>query len=599
MTFPYGSSVIVHPGMDADIPAIDARVTTPGEPGRTGDGSHQAALAHAWYSLGYGEQWRDERINHDTALTYSAVWACVRVIAQSLAGVGWHAFERSEDGRSKLPIEDDVAWTLDLQANTETSAFDWRQVMLKDALTWGNGYAEIERTMGGRMMWLWRLSPDRVTPIRDEDGSLWYEVKNHGKPTSYINPFNMFHLKGLGPDGVVGWSVIEMARKSIQLGLHEERFGLQAFGKGTMPSGIIKIPRNMNDIQRKEYRRSFEEVYSGAANAHRVVVLSDGVEFEKMTIPNDDAQFLESRRFQVSEICRWYGVPPHKLADLERATFSNIEEQERAFVTDCLLAWARRLESEADIKLYSNVRRGKRYTRLNLDSLMRGNSTTQTATVAQKVNGAILTPNEGRAFFDLNPVPEGDVLLVQGAMIPLERAIEDPPAATPPAATPPDTGDGNDGSDDDSNDDGEGTRDGNAPQPSTASNDEIRRVFGGLLADAYSRLLRIDADKARRASAKGKLAEHAAEWYAPPSAVGRVYDLLCPTFDALALALGVPSSQAGLWATDAAARHTQRCYRDLKERGVDSVAKWESWPKELADTELGIILYHARGEATK
>jgi HK97 family phage portal protein len=417
----YGTSVIVAPGMDA---APLARVDEIDQPGSSREGARTAELAAAYETLGYGDAWRETRIDHETALTYSAVWGCVRVISQSLAGVGWHVFERSADGRSKLAIEDNERWLLDLQANPEMSAFDWRQVLLKDALTWGNGYAEIERTNAGRPAWLWRIAPARVAPVRDDSGRLWYEVDNgRGQTPSHLDPANVFHLKGLGPDGLVGYSVVQMARRTIQLGLQEEQWGCDVFGKGPMPGGVVKIPQKMNPEQRREFRRSFEEVYSGAAGRRRIIVLSDGVEFDPATLPNDDAQFLESRRFQVGEVCRFYGVPPHKLADLERATFSNIEEQEIAFVRDCLLPWARRLESEADLKLYSPVRRGRRFTRLCLDELQRGNATTQTETVAKKVASSIMTPNECREELGMNPRPGGDVLLAQGAMTTLDRVV--------------------------------------------------------------------------------------------------------------------------------------------------------------------------------
>lgn len=559
------SPIIVRPG----TPAVEARVTAPLDPGSS---AHQGALTVAYDMLGWGDAWREQRVNHDTAMTYSAVWGCVRVISQSLAGVGWHAYERKpDDPRFRLPIEDDVAWLLALQSNPEMSAFDWRQVMLKDALTRGNGYAEIERTNSGKPAWLWRLEPDRVEPVRDEAGSLWYKVENGpGREPSYLRPENVFHLKGLGPDGLVGWSVIAMARRSIELGLAEERFGTDFFSRGPMPGGVVTIPAKLNETQRKEFRRSFEEVYSGARNAHRVVVLSDGVTFSPADLPNDDAQFLESRTFQVGEICRWYGVPPHKLADLSRATFSNVEEQERGFVTDCLLPWARRLESEADIKLFGPVKRGRRFTRLNLDALMRGNSQTQTDTVTKKVSSGINTVNEGREYFDLNPIPGGDTPLIQGAMIPLVQAINPPDPPEPPVSDP--------------NKPNEPTDPPVKPDPAA-----VRRVFGAILTDAYSRLLRVDADKARRAANKGKLAEHLAEWYAVPAALERVDTVLRPIYQGLALAMDHEADRGGEWVTSAAMRHIVWCREQLEGAGVSAAEAWDNRPAEVAGAELEIF----------
>lgn len=531
-------SMTVHPGM------IEARTTAPADPSENGS-AHAGALAFAAWQLGYSDQWGEHYINHDSALTYSAVWACVRVIAESLSGVGWHCYERKpENKRFKFPIEEDVAWLLQLQANPETSAFDWRQVMLKDALTWGNGYSEIERTNSGKPLWLWQIHPSRVEVVRD-GSQLWYEVDNGpGERKSRLRPENVFHLKGISPDGIVGWSIVELARKSIQLGLQEERFGSDFFKRGIMPGGIVTIPGHTTAESRQEYRKSFERLYAGQSNQHRVVVVSDGITFTPATLPNTDAQFLESRTFQVQEICRWYGVPPHKLADLVRATFSNIEEQERAFVTDCLLPWARRLESEADIKLFGPVKRGRRFTRLNLDALMRGNSQTQTDTVTKKIAAGLLTLDEGREYFDMNPYENGlgETPLVQGAMMPLERVLEEPePAPAPGAPTEPQP----------------------EPEPAPAEPQDIRRVFGCLLIDVYSRLVHVDADKAKRAANKGKLAEHVEEWYAEPAAVERVKGLLLPTFHALAIAMRWPAAEADTAAESAAAWHVSKCKREL------------------------------------
>jgi len=558
-------SLTIHTGM----PTIQDRITSPGEPGTSHDGTKQGALAYAFWSLGLGDQWGEQNLTYESALTYSAVWACVRVISEALSGVGWHAFERRPDNpRFRFPVEDDTAWLLGVQANPETSAFDWRQVMLMYALTWGNGYAEIERTNSGRPLWLWQIHPSRVEVVRDKDsGQLWYEVDNEvGTSKTRLRPENVFHLKGIGPDGLVGWSIIEMARKSIKLGLQEEKFGSDFFGRGVMPGGVLNIPQRLDSEQRKELRRDFESLYAGSRNQHRVVVLSGGQTFTPATLPNNDAQFLESRTFQVQEICRWYGVPPHKLADLIRATFSNIEEQERAFVTDCLLPWARRLESEADIKLFGAKQRGRRFTRLNLDALMRGNSETQTKTVTQKVQSGLMTPDEGREYFDLNPYKDdiGDTPIVQGAMMPLERVLEEPepePAPAPKLA-----------------------------QPEPAEPAAIRRVFGGLLTDVYSRLLRVDIDKAKRAANKGKLAQHVTDWYATPAATDRVKGALMDAFGALGFALHWPEGSAERAALAASERHVEKCRRYLTERGAASIDDWASWPSEASELDLkGVV----------
>ena len=551
---PGGFSVV---GPDNVASPVEARVTEPSDPGHSGDGARQAALAFAYHELGYSDLWGETNLNHDTAMTYTAFWACVRAIVQPLAGVSWNIFERKENNpRFRLPVTDDLSWVLGMQASPEMTAFDFRQVMLKDGLTWGNGYAEIERTNGGRVLWLHRLAPSRVELVRDdEDDQLVYVVDNGpGNKKGYLLPENVFHLKGLGPDGLVGWSVVGLFRRSIQLGLSEENYGSAFFDRGPMPGGILKIPKSMTKEQRNEFRRSFEEVYAGRRNAHKVVVLSDGMEFNPASLPNDDAQFLESRTFQVAEMCRIFGLSPHKLADLSRATFANVEELERAHVTDCLLPWARRLESEADIKLFGRVNRGRKFTRLNLDALQRGNSQTQTDTVTKKVNSAILTVNEGREYFDLNPVEDGDTPLVQGAMVPLKRVLEEPPEPAAPAPAPKEEPDG----------------DGSA----------ARAAFVPLLAGVYDRLLRVEADKAKRADNKGLLTRHRTEYYGEKT-YEQTGAQIAPVLVGFCVAVGHKPDALRAFAYGLANRHNGRSNSELAH-GISAVDRWGIRPGQPA-----------------
>jgi len=536
-----GASVIVfgpaHPS------PVEARAVAPDQPG--GGSWQHGAYEYAMWQMGLQQQ--EDRVTPASAMAYSAVWACVRYIAEQVAGLGWHCYERQPDGRTRLPIEDNIAWLLGMQANPESNAYNWRRALLKDCLTWGNGYAEIERDGYGRPAWLWRIHPSRVAPVRDpRDGRLWYEVcpPAGGGEWAYLRPEDVLHFRGLGDDDLVGWSPVEMARRSIRLGLQQERYGSAVFGKSPMPGGIIEMPGNQTAEQRNEYRKGFQAAHSGVGNAGNVVVLSNGVKFTPATLPNDSAQFLESRSFQVVEVCRWYAVPPHKVGDLSRSTFSNVEEQEIQAVGDCLRPWCQMMEAEANVKLYGIVSRGRKYTKLNLDALLRGNTMAQTDSLTKKVAAAILTPNEARDALDQNPDPDGDKLMIQGAMVPLSRAI-DPPEPAAPAAP--------------------------APSPAPAVPGPCRRVFGALLGEAYGRLLRIDNDKARRTKGKDALLAHVGEWYAEPAASERVAASLLSAFRALALVRGLPPGEAERLAGEAAARHVARCRERLLSDGADAL----------------------------
>lgn len=541
------SSIMVQPGMILD------RVTEPEEPGYAGGGAESAALSYAYWFLGTGDQWKEQRIDHESALTYSVVWRCVSLISQTIASLGWHIFERQADERQKVQVEDDVAWLLAVQANPELSAYEFRQTMLKDALTWGNGYAEIERDGYGRPVWLWRLAPSRVEPIRS-GRQLLYEVDNGtGEQPSYLRPENVFHLKGLGPDGLVGYSVIDMARRTISLGQDQEAFGSSFFKRGPMPGGILEMPGNVKKSERDATQHTFQEAYGGSKKAGRVVVVSGGMKFTPLTLPNSDAQWIEGRRFSAEDICRFFGVPPHKAFDLTRSTNNNIEHQSIEWVQDCLLSWARRLESEADIKLFGRVNRGRKYTRINLATLLRGDSQTQTDTVTKQVTSGLRTVNEGREFFDLNPVEGGDTPLIQGAMIPLDQVI-DPPGPPAPVVPP---------------------KEPEEDEPADPPEDRAR-PFIELLKAAFTRMHRVKLDKARRAQNKGKLQEHIAEFYGPPN-VEHVADELRPIFEAFAAGKDVVA------ATTAAAEECDSQERALLKAGV---TEWPGQPEKAAAASL-------------
>lgn len=408
----------------ATAATIDDRASSAEDPGR----QDLSGIPPWLYFLGDVKIDPDQvYVTETSALTYSAVWGCVWLIAQTIASLGWDCFQRLGKGKGKDrldPVTDETAWILDTQSNEEMSAYDFRQVLMKDALTWGNGYAEIERDGAGRPLWLYRIAPDRVTPTRNDAGRLVYEVDNgSGRVETILPATNVFHLKGPSPDGLVGYSVVAVARRSIELSMSTEQYGRTWARRGPMPGGWLEIPGAMKKEDRDAMRESFQKTYGGSANAGRVVVLTGGTKFNPLSLPNSDMQFLESRAFQIEEVCRWYGVPQILLNKLDRSTFNNIEALNIYFVQYCLMAWCRRLETEADIKLFGRINRGKKYTKLNLSALLRGDSRTQVENLTKQVTNGLMLINEGRELLDMNPVPEGDTLLIQGAMVPVASVL--------------------------------------------------------------------------------------------------------------------------------------------------------------------------------
>lgn len=538
-------TLVIHQGYDSPV---QARATVPDDPG------YSSSTPRDWFVLDMMGSEVEQPVNVNTAMTFSAVFGCVRYISQTLASLGWHVYDRQGE-RSKVVIEDDTAWLLGMQASEEMNAFEWRQVELKDALTWGNGYSEIERDGYGRPYAMYRIDPWRVCPDRDSRGRLIYEVQNgSGVHNTILDPSSVFHLKAIGSDGLVGYSIIEIAKRAIELGMQQGTFGQSFFRRGPMPGGILKMTGHVKEEERKAARKSFEDSYGGSKKAGKVVVVSGGMDFVPLPMPNQDAQWLESRSFEVEEICRFYGVPPHKIAKLDRSTNNNIEHQSIEAVQDCLLPWARRLECEADVKLFGRKMRGRRFTRLNLKSLLRGDSKTQTENIRTLVTGGVMTPNEGREYIDLNPMDNGDVLLVQGAMITLERAVEGDPEPAPaptPEPTPTD------------------------PPADDTMPQDLRETFLSLLEGTYARLLRVEADKAKRAANKGSLAEWIGQYY-DDAGKERVAKAVRPLLSAFLLAAQMPTDSVERLASLCAAQHIDDSVKALKQVGVDVVSMWFS-----------------------
>jgi len=374
-------------------------------------------------------------VTEDSALTFSAVWACVSVISRTVAALPWHVYEKAEAGRTQL--NGTVDWLLNNRPNPEMTAFSFREVLVSHALLWGNGYAEISFDMANRPAALWPLLPDRVDVKRnDETGALEYHVRGGDGTIEILPPGRVLHVHGLGFDGLRGYSVIHMAAKSIGIGLAQDVFGQAFFQNGTVMGAVLEVGASMSPTQIQQMEDSMNARHQGPSAAFKVKVAPTGTKVHNPTMPMTDAQFLESRKFSVTEVCRWYAVPPHKVADLERSTNNNIEHQGIEFVTDAIVPWAVRLEQEANVKLFSERAQGRVYTKFTVNALMRGDAKSRAEFYRLMTQMGAMTINEVRAMEDMNSIgPDGDALLVQLNQTTLERLVEGPPETAP--AEPP------------------------------------------------------------------------------------------------------------------------------------------------------------------
>lgn len=352
------------------------------------------------------------RVDESTALTCSAVWAAVRRISESIASLPIEMFDRAPTGEIGDEVTDHpalrVLGDMPCEYCSSMSFIESRQA---HALLYGNGYAEIERTRDGEIVALWPLPPNRVRPYVDPDRGLRYEVnvttdedraRHPNQVVIDLHPDDMFHLRGFSSDGISGMSVIQQARESIGLALAAERYGASFFGNSALPSGVLTHPGQLGDEMLGNLKRSWAEAHEGVDRAHRVAILEEGMTWTPMSISNDDAQFLQSREWQITDIARWFLIQPHLIGDLSHATFSNIEHQGAEFVRYTLRPWIIRWEQETRRKLMSTPQRSSLVIRLNVDDFERGDKTTRYSAYATGRNSGFLTLNdilraEGRA----------------------------------------------------------------------------------------------------------------------------------------------------------------------------------------------------------
>lgn len=368
-------------------------------------------------------------VDHETALTFSAVFACQRYLASSVAQLPWRVYRRKNEGGSDLAATHPTDYLLHTRPNPEMRAFDFRRLMVHWASGWGNGYAEIERDASNRAMALWPIHPERVTVKRDEVGTLYYEVSNGTGPKTNVMPDSMFHLAGMGGDGIQGYSVISLARVSIGAGMAADKFSASFFANGAVMSGGLRTDQALRQEAYDRLKEDFSKKHAGPDNAWKPLILEQGLQWQTFGMPLKDAEFLAGQKFRVTDVCRWFGVPPHKVADLERATYSNIEHQAIEVVTDALMPWILPLEQEADAKLISQRNRGIFYSKMIVNGLLRGDSTARSAWYQTFRNMGAISADEIRELEDMNPIGAakgGDKYIVQGQYVPLEDVGKEP-----------------------------------------------------------------------------------------------------------------------------------------------------------------------------
>lgn len=388
------------------------------------------------------------RVDHDTAMTFTACWAASKVITETLGVLAWHVFERQPNGGKRRRDDLQVDHMLRFQANPEMTAQVFRETIAHHVMFWGNGYAEIVRDGGGRPNELWPLLPDRTWPVRRADGTLAYHHRNAGGKTIEYEAQDVLHIKGLGFDGVQGYDVISYMSQPLGVALASERHAQSFFKNGASPSGALLFSDRLGKEGRQNVREAFEETYAGPDNAYKVMVL-DGLKdkdggWKQFSISPEAAQLIQSRKFSVTEVARMFRIPPHMVGDLEKATFSNIEHMGQEFAMYTILPWATRFEQEAQTKLLGR-RLARGFTKLNLSTLMRGDLKTRGEFYKIGREWGWLNANDIREFEDMDPIPglAGTAYIVPLNYQLADKLDEEP--EPPPAPAPLVEGEGEEG----------------------------------------------------------------------------------------------------------------------------------------------------------
>lgn len=387
------------------------------------------STAGSVYSFFMGNSISGKRVNERTSMQMTAVYSCVRILSEAVASLPLHMYRYTETGTEKA-VDHSLYTIMHDEPNPEMTSFVFRETLMTHLLLWGNAYAQIIRNGKGEVIALYPLMPDRMNVDRDKRGMLYYEytVSTDDAPINkdskvLLSPSDVLHIPGLGFDGLVGYSPIAMAKNAIGLAIATEEYGSKFFANGATPGGILEYPGVVKDPDM--VRESWNRGFSGSQNAGKVAILEEGMKYTPISIAPEQAQFLETRRFQINEIARIFRVPPHMVGDLEKSSFSNIENMSREFVTYTLDPWVVRWEQAMHRALLSEGEKKDFFFKFNVEGLLRGDYQSRMNGYATARQNGWMSANDIRRLEDLDMIPAelgGDLYLVNGNMVPLTDA---------------------------------------------------------------------------------------------------------------------------------------------------------------------------------
>lgn len=388
----------------------------------------QDRTAGSQYTFYMGGTVAGKAVTERSAMQMTAVYSCVRILAEAVAGLPLHFYKYKDDGSKEKAIDSNLYHLLHDEPNPEMSSFVFRETLMTHLLLWGNAYAQIIRNGKGEVIALYPLMPNKMSVDRDENGKLYYTYQrsqDEGKEagTVTLSTRDVLHIPGLGFDGLVGYSPIAMAKNAIGLAIATEEYGAKFFANGAAPSGVLEHPGTIKDPAR--LRENWNSTFGGSANSGKVAVLEEGMKYTPISISPEQAQFLETRKFQINEIARIFRVPPHMVGDLEKSSFSNIEQQSLEFVKYTLDPWIIRWEQSLNRALLNVDEKKTYFFKFNVEGLLRGDYQSRMNGYAIARQNGWMSANDIRELENLDKISAedgGDLYLVNGNMLPLKDA---------------------------------------------------------------------------------------------------------------------------------------------------------------------------------
>ena len=382
------------------------------------------------YAFFMGGTTSGKAVTERSAMQMTAVYSCVRILSEAVAGLPLHLYKYMDSGGKAMALDHPLYHLLHDEPNPEMSSFVFRETLMTHLLLWGNAYAQIIRNGKNEIVALYPLMPNKMSVDRDENGRLYYTYYRGSdeaiKNTEFavtLQPSDVLHIPGLGFDGLVGYSPIAMAKNAIGMAIACEEYGAKFFANGAAPGGVLEHPGTIKDPQR--VRESWQSTFGGSGNANKIAVLEEGMKYTPIGISPEQAQFLETRKFQINEIARIFRVPPHMVGDLEKSSFSNIEQQSLEFVKYTLDPWVIRWEQSIQRSLLSKDEKSVYFVKFNLEGLLRGDYQSRMNGYAIGRQNGWMSANDIRELENLDRIPAedgGDLYLINGNMLPLKNA---------------------------------------------------------------------------------------------------------------------------------------------------------------------------------